>query len=315
LFYDSYFGAVIADASHLVRWESTPAMDRRLESDGVSIDIHIAPYFELNHALSAKGYTTIRVGTPRVSNEPYDFIYTGNNEYTLRTTADGSAKVSLLLEELTDLILLLIETTPLSVFEGVVDNLIIEANRRAWLPIPAHEDIVAQMTKNTLDLDMEKWIYRRVYDSLSMPSPRYTHIRNYMVHEPYDRIYATGKLENPSPDNNLNFKALYLPQYKYGLEVILRTIDMILEHDPNAVIVLQGDHGVHFNGLRNMQEQGYSDDQLIELNHSVISAVRIPPQFGGLAEALNPVDISRVLVNLFVGENYTYVSATLGVSP
>jgi hypothetical protein len=306
-FYDSYFGKRLSEVSHLLRWESTSALERILESDGISIAANVAPYFELNHALSTKGYTTVKIGTLVFPQEPFDINYTGDDEYTLRKSNNGNSRINILLDEVGDLLQLLMKTTPLSVFEESINGFITDINRRSWLPIPWHEDVLDRLTENTLAIDMEKWIYRRVYDSFSIPSPKYVNIVNFVVHEPYDRIYETGKLENPSPDNPYNLELLYLPQYKYGMEVTIRTIDLILEHNPNAVIVLQGDHGPHALGLRFLHEQGYSDDQLIEMNHSVISAVRIPPQYGGLDEPLRPVNISRVLVNRFVGENYAFL--------
>jgi hypothetical protein len=43
------------------------------------------------------------------------------------------------------------------------------------------------------------------------------------------------------------------------------------------------------------------------MQNSVISAVRIPKRWGGLDQPLDPLDISRVLVNRYVGENYKLV--------
>jgi len=82
-------------------------------------------------------------------------------------------------------------------------------------------------------------------------------------------------------------------------------IDAILEQNPNAVIVLQSDHGFHYyQTQRHLIDQGYSLSQVLELMHSVFSAVRIPPQYGGLDAPIAPLNISRELVNRFVGENY-----------
>ena len=85
---------------------------------------------------------------------------------------------------------------------------------------------------------------------------------------------------------------------------MLDAIDLILEN-PDAVIILQSDHGIYnYAVLRNLLEIGIPLDTVLELNYSVFSAVRIPAQYGGLDEPLNPLNISRVLVNRFVGENY-----------
>ena len=47
---------------------------------------------------------------------------------------------------------------------------------------------------------------------------------------------------------------------------------------------------------------------MLELNYSTVSAVRIPEKYGSLTEPLDPLDITRYLVNHFVGEgNYDYL--------
>jgi hypothetical protein len=79
----------------------------------------------------------------------------------------------------------------------------------------------------------------------------------------------------------------------------------VLEHNQEAVIVLQGDHGIHMQPSHNhMANIGFHEEEILELFDSVISAVRIPPQYGGLDEPLDPLNITRLLVNRFVGENY-----------
>ena len=88
----------------------------------------------------------------------------------------------------------------------------------------------------------------------------------------------------------------------------LNRVDSILEENPGAVIVLQSDHGFHIEETQQfMLDQGYSLEELMELIHSVFSAVRIPPEYGGLDAPIAPLNISRELVNRFVGENYELI--------
>ena len=98
---------------------------------------------------------------------------------------------------------------------------------------------------------------------------------------------------------------LYPLAYAGILHSMLDAIDSILSENPNKVIVLQGDHGMHnLKTQEHLLEIGVPLDTVLELSFSVFSAVRIPAQYGGLDEPLNPLNISRVLVNRFVGENY-----------
>jgi hypothetical protein len=99
----------------------------------------------------------------------------------------------------------------------------------------------------------------------------------------------------------------YLPQHHYSMQLTLKFIDMILEQDPDAVIVMQADHGIHSYTVQSMNQQGYDHDDILALNLSTVSAVRIPEKYGKLSEPLDPLDITRYLVNHFVGENYEYL--------
>jgi len=98
---------------------------------------------------------------------------------------------------------------------------------------------------------------------------------------------------------------VYPRAYAYIANKALIHVDNILNGNPNAVIILQADHGFHFGRTQQfLLDQGYSLEQVIELNHSVFSAVRIPAEYGGLGAPIAPLNISRELVNRFVGQNY-----------
>ncbi|MCL1884881.1 MAG: hypothetical protein FWF81_14140 [Defluviitaleaceae bacterium] len=97
----------------------------------------------------------------------------------------------------------------------------------------------------------------------------------------------------------------YIFAFEHMINRILYRVDSILASNPNAVIVLQSDHGFHIHETQQfLLDQNYPLEQVLELMNSVFSAVRIPEQYGGLDEPLAPLNISRELVNRFVGENY-----------
>ena len=103
---------------------------------------------------------------------------------------------------------------------------------------------------------------------------------------------------------------LYPLAFEHALSRALDMVDNILKSNPDAVIVMQADHGFHLMETQEyMLEQGYSLEQIMALNHSVFSAVRIPQKYGGLDAAIAPLNITRELVNRFVGEgNYELLS-------
>jgi hypothetical protein len=89
---------------------------------------------------------------------------------------------------------------------------------------------------------------------------------------------------------------------------MLASIDEILARNPDAVIVLQADHGLH-RGITQefMVEIGVEHDYIMEMAYSVFTAMRIPESLGGLDAPVAPLNVTRVLVNRFVGQNYNMV--------
>ena len=98
---------------------------------------------------------------------------------------------------------------------------------------------------------------------------------------------------------------LYPIAFDAAIAEAILEIDAILDRNPEAVIILQGDHGIHHARAQEyLLGMSVSREQLIELMDSVFSAVFIPEKYGGLIAPLNPKNIPRELVNRFVGENY-----------
>ncbi|MCL2019405.1 MAG: hypothetical protein FWG70_06540 [Oscillospiraceae bacterium] len=154
------------------------------------------------------------------------------------------------------------------------------------------------------------YIAESILASMMQTRPRFTTIVHNMPHRPF--VWdENGNHNEEDADNPLRYPA----HHKFSADVLLKYIDMILEDDPDAVIVLQADHGLH--GLL----QFYTTEELMEifscteeetkaLWNSVMSAVRIPVEqmTPEVVEILqDPRNISRWLVNTYVGENYDYI--------
>ncbi|MDR0525653.1 MAG: hypothetical protein LBG90_07270 [Spirochaetaceae bacterium] len=112
-------------------------------------------------------------------------------------------------------------------------------------------------------------------------------------------------------DGSFNTGAdLLLPQFypgthRYAAKKILGYIDAILSWDRNAVIVVEADHGLHVEKTRQaFLAEGKTDDDIRLAQNQTLSAVRIPKEWGGLESPLDPLNISRELVNRYVGKNY-----------
>ena len=103
--------------------------------------------------------------------------------------------------------------------------------------------------------------------------------------------------------------SMYHGQYIFSEKIILYWVEMILESDPNAIIIIQGDHGPHSGNFEGYTEFFHGDSSSEYYGH-VLSAVRIPEQYQteDYPEAIqNPRNIVRYLINSYVGENYEYI--------
>ena len=146
-----------------------------------------------------------------------------------------------------------------------------------------------------------------IYDTLhskEVLKPQFVLIHNFMPHFPY-YFDEQGNLNL----NNDSFSS-YSDHHTYCTKVLINIVDMILEVDPDAVIVLQADHGLHGYSEEQIVHKYGDSDAPIMIWNSVFSAIRIPHQYktDDLMYAIeNPLNISRYLINSFVGENYQYI--------
>lgn len=143
-------------------------------------------------------------------------------------------------------------------------------------------------------------------------SPRMVLYFDSIAHNPYIYDENGNIISEPS----MNVMA-YPPQHIYASKVYMNAIDLILLYDPDAIIILQADHGLHGNTKRDFQLAFGEDVQEDELWNQVMSAVRIPEKYCNGEEIYaytNPLNISRYLVNRFVGQNYEYLPANTPIT-
>lgn len=127
------------------------------------------------------------------------------------------------------------------------------------------------------------------------------------AHTPFD-INENGEKVSEGNTNVMD----YVPAHRFSQKVVLTMVDSIITKDPNAVIIIQADHGLHGNTREDFIGAFGEDAQEKELWNCVISAVRVPEQYQNGEEqfaAAHPLNMARYLVNRFVGENYKYLPA------
>lgn len=137
-------------------------------------------------------------------------------------------------------------------------------------------------------------------------SPRLVMIYEMGAHCPF--IYdKNGNATTDSSDHLVTLNPFhYLPQHIFITKMIRLYIQMILSFDPDAIIIVQGDHGIHCCSEESIKAAFGNQSSAIELWNSVVSAVRIPAKYrNGNESVMNvtPLNISRYLINSFVGPN------------
>lgn len=288
-FYDSYLHQLFMEGQHLLL-ERRPFYYASLESDGISLENDLAPYHEFIHAFLQAGYSFTMIadfspGVFTVIDQFYrldsDNPFAARNRDSERHFLVGGI----------DLLELLVMMTPLprSIINTVAGNI-------EWQSIPEHEERINELTLS-LDLQHERELYQALIDSLEnqTEAPKLTYITLMFSHgSGWEWFGESGSVIQR-----------YLPAHEYALEVMFNMFDLILDESPNAIIVVQADHGIHWHWiLEELLDEGFSLDEVLRMYNSVISAVRIPDQYGQLEAPLAPLNIARELVNRFVGQNY-----------
>ena len=301
-FYDSYFGARLEEVRYLLNVGNIRAstLVDTLARDGVNIVMDIHPYSELLQAFSSINYSIVVMGDTTYLSMPFNFFYNNvsNIIYQLGANVESFSNAwQRFLSRSSDLAELITLMTPFSIIR---DILIIPPPELKWLSISEHEEIVdILLTENSFW--HSRVLYRAFVDSFSISSPKFVFVSNMFAHYEFWRLHRYDQtIHDPTRID------LYVPSYNYAVTTMLNKIDLVINRNPNAIIILQSDHGIHINPTQeHLLSIGYTEEEVHELMLSVFSAVRIPEQYGGLDAPLSPLNISRELVNRFVGPNYT----------
>jgi hypothetical protein len=306
-FYDNYYGALLNETESLLFGEArSSAIHENMLRHGITFEDDVNPYYEIFHAFRAAGYTIIHsMADSDMPVPPYADRFYARGRLTLNGATDRG-----FFNGIHNLIDLMVMTTPLSIIKDRFEEIYI-TEEDIWIPLNDYYEQVDILVENDFfardNKAREREIYNTVIDSLTVPSPKMAFINIFWTHGSSWYRFTDHDYNRSDPLNNDPFyRNQYINAYNYSVITMLNVIDLVLEENPNALIVLQGDHGIHIHRAQNvLKGSGLSDDELHDLFYSTISAVRIPAQYGGLDEPLDPRNIARLLVNRFVGENYT----------
>lgn len=302
-FYDSFLHDLFMEGRELLRWDRSSLLFDALDEADISFATDIAPYHEIFHAFIQAGYraTMIADFDPNVYLPIDQFYYVGLTAVDGESEMFTSGNLNNRLFNALNLIELLTLMTPIP--GSVVNN--IRTQGDAWYTIPEHNEYVDRLTQNSNNLRQERQIFRSLIDTFEVTEPQFVYIAADFTHpsgwhwQDYELMHSD---EWHFFDSRIDW---YLLAHVYATDFLIRTIDLILERNPGAVIVIQSDHGFHTEGTqRTLISTGFTQEEVISLHNSVMSAVRIPEIYGGLDEPLDPRNITRELVNRFVGLNY-----------
>ena len=187
-------------------------------------------------------------------------------------------------------------------YKDSIDLLITNWIDKYWIQSQINTNVDVE-NLNVLNNDIIKTTIESLFDSFNTPSPHLTLIGCFIAHRPF--IYNENGIiiNNNIAGNDINN---YMPTHRYAVKMLLQMINMILENDNKAVIIIQSDHGIHheIGSEKMINTWGFTLQQTRDVWNGVISAVLIPELYGGLDKPLDPLNITRELVNRFVGSNY-----------
>lgn len=136
--------------------------------------------------------------------------------------------------------------------------------------------------------------------------PQFSVLMDLMFHYPYVFDENGNRPSTISVHDSRNYHG----QHVFFSKVLINIIDMILETDPDAVIILQSDHGMNTHLDSELIDHFRQDPHPVyELRNSTMSAIRVPEKYQNGEEDYameNPLNISRYIINNFVGKNYEY---------
>ena len=181
-----------------------------------------------------------------------------------------------------------------------------------------NDDKWGKSTKYSINIDKYKYLNNKNYSSGKIISNGIIEGNNIDKKNKFFYIYLGVThfnwlyTENGEKNNIKDIQNLdkYVGNYKYSTHVIVDLLELIKENDPNAIIFLQSDHGIHAVEDNDMESYfNIEKKDFGKIRNSVMSAIYIPEEYkNGDEEYLNnPLNITRYIVNNYVGENYKYL--------
>jgi len=257
---------------------------------------------ELISAFNKKGYKTVIIGTPGFYWPlTTDIFFTRQGKINYTASNSRNTEVFFQIDQLR----MLLQTK----IPGIIIAPIRKFTTRTYNKMLNIEPF--KMPSNNI-MGIEKmliyanstWYINVLSEVFENKQPQLTIFEDHKAHFPFV-LDKDGSRITRNESERLNIYN-YPPQHYFTKNFLVDLIDFILANDSEAIIVVQGDHGIHDKRLvpRQILSSGGTIDDVRLITNSVMSAVRIPEKWGGLDTPLLPLNITRELVNRYVGLNY-----------
>lgn len=270
---------------------------------------------ELFVALNEKNYTTIGIGefnpyTSFYTDYFYDYYYYGdglryidtdNNEFR---SLNNNSKLKLLSY------IRYVHLKPLisgTIFYDLLGNInFLNYDTVDYKSFNSSEYNYTEDAMNNSNYWVSKAILKGLDETMNIDNRKFTFVDFRLNHVPFTFDYY-GNVIDEFNEYSPNY---YLGNYIYSTYLLVDMLKFIKNNDEDAVIIVQGDHGIHTVDDEDMLKYFSTDMEGVqEIRNSVISAIYIPDKYkNGDEEYLdNPFNISRYIVNNYVGNNYEYL--------
>ena len=189
---------------------------------------------------------------------------------------------------------------------GQVYDLLFPSKTEVERALATQFDGVSDVLLDSSDALINTALVESLYDAVHSPeigAPKFVIVHDFLAHYPFDTDENGSRSAEPEEIDS------YGAHHTYAAKVLINLIDMVQQADPNAVIVLQADHGLHVMTEKQIKE-AFGEEAVRYIWNSTISAICVPEAYRNGEEAYaltTPLNMARYLVNNFVGENYGYI--------
>ena len=153
---------------------------------------------------------------------------------------------------------------------------------------------------------LAKAILKGLDESMKIDDKKFVFIDFKLNHDPFT-FDVNGNIISEDLQYNAHY---YLGNCIYSSYLLVDMLEFIENNDEDAVIIVQGDHGLHTIEDEMMLKLFATDMEGVqEIRNSVISAYYIPDKYrtGDEINLSDPLNVSRYLINNYIGKNYEYI--------